>query len=125
MTLTGRQIRSILEQAVDNTFTDDPKKKVGGMIQVSGVTFSYSPEGKAGERVTNISVGSAPLEMSKPYRVATNSMLAEGGHNYKTFLEGQERNEGKEVYAIVESWFQRQATVRPAAMGRIIEQRPA
>jgi 2',3'-cyclic-nucleotide 2'-phosphodiesterase (5'-nucleotidase family) len=121
MTLTGMQIRLILEQAVENTFTSDPTKKVGGMIQVSGLTFSYSEKQHFGKRVTKVSVGSRPLQEDRVYTVVTNAMLAEGGHNYRTFLEGLNKKEGKEVYAIVRTWFQRQASVEPAATGRITD----
>jgi 2',3'-cyclic-nucleotide 2'-phosphodiesterase (5'-nucleotidase family) len=40
LTITGRQLRAILEQSVENTYTEDPLQKVGGIIQVSGVRFS-------------------------------------------------------------------------------------
>ena len=43
MQLAGAQIRDILEQSVENTFSDDPATKVGGMIQVSGIRFRFDP----------------------------------------------------------------------------------
>src|SRR5688500_1860061 len=44
MRLTGSHIRQVLEQAIENTATTDVAKKVGGMIQVSGLRFSYGPK---------------------------------------------------------------------------------
>lgn len=34
MEMNGAQLLKVLEQSVENTYTDDPAKKVGGMIQV-------------------------------------------------------------------------------------------
>ena len=91
LTLTGAQVREILEQAVENTFTDDPKTKVGGMIQVGGLRFRYDPkEPKPASASSEIHVGEKPLEPQRDYRVATNSMLAHGGHNYRTFLAARD-----------------------------------
>jgi 5'-nucleotidase / UDP-sugar diphosphatase len=93
MTLTGKQIRDILEQSVENVVTKDPKKKVGGMIQVSGVEFTWSEGAPAGSRVKDVRIASAALDPARSYRVATNSMLAGGGHNYSTFQRGTDRKE--------------------------------
>lgn len=61
MTLTGKQIREVLEQAIDNVYTDRLREKVGGMIQVSGIRFTYDPAQPRGERLIEVSVGKAPL----------------------------------------------------------------
>ena len=44
MRLLGTQVLEALERAVTNVFSDDPKLKVGGMIQISGIRFQYDPE---------------------------------------------------------------------------------
>ena len=75
MTLTGAQVREILRQAVENAYSDDPQRKVGGMIQVSGLRFTHNEQ----------SVVTDSLDPARMYRVATNSMLADCGHNYGTF----------------------------------------
>jgi hypothetical protein len=43
MEMNGAQLLEIVEQSLENIYTDDPAKKVGGMIQVSGLTFTYDP----------------------------------------------------------------------------------
>lgn len=80
MRLTGAQIRQVLEQAIENFTTKDMTKKVGGMIQVSGLHFSYNPEARRNRRVQEVTVGGHALEPRRRYTVAVNALLAEGGH---------------------------------------------
>lgn len=101
MTLTGAELLQVLEQSVENVYTQDPLKKVGGMIQVSGIRFRYDPQRPLGERVTELLVGEDHVDPQRDYRVATNSLLAEGGHNYETFLQVKDKQEGEPVYNFV------------------------
>lgn len=104
MTLTGAQIREVLEQAVENVTTHDPTKKVGGMIQVSGLRFAYQPDAARGQRVREVVVGAGALDPAARYRVATNALLANGGHAQSTFLHGEARAEGASQYETVREW---------------------
>lgn len=113
MTLTGTQIREVLEQSIHNVYTDQLREKVGGMIQVSGVRFTYDPRKPRGERLVQAAVGHAPLEAERAYRVVTNSLLAEGGHHYRAFTEAADKKEGREVYEIVKAWFTKAGPVSP------------
>lgn len=119
LTLTGAQIREILEQSLENTYTQDPRVKVGGLVQVSGLAFTYRREGKQGERVQAARVGDAPLDPARRYRVATNSLLAEGGHRYRTFLDAPDRREHGSQYALIESAIRAAGTVVAPAAPRI------
>jgi 2',3'-cyclic-nucleotide 2'-phosphodiesterase (5'-nucleotidase family) len=111
MDLSGQQIVRVLEQAVENTFTDDPMRKVGGMIQVSGVRFAYEVKAEPFRRVREVRVGGAPLEPQRTYRVSTNSMLAAGGHRYAILTEGQEREEHGGQYEMVSAWMRQQESI--------------
>ena len=119
MTLQGEQIRQILEQSLENTYTEDPKKKVGGLIQVSGLTFKYSVEANYPQRVGDIHVNNSPLELKRTYTVATNSLLAQGGHNYQTFLQGQQMQEKEPQYEIIKKAIQQRGKVVAPLIGRI------
>ena len=103
MKLTGAQIRAILEQALTNTFSDDPKTKVGGMIQTGGVHFTYDAKAREGSRLNEVTVGKEPLDPQRAYSVATNSMLAHGGHNYRTFREGRDVTEHESQYETIKA----------------------
>ncbi len=119
MMLTGVQLREILEQAVDNVVTDDSEKKVGGMIQVSGMTFAYNPAKPYSDRVQRAYVQGQTLRSDQVYRVATNSLLAGGGHRYRTFLEGQDRQKRGMQYEILREWFSRESSIQAPPPGRI------
>lgn len=116
MKLTGAQVRAILEQAVENAYTDDPERKVGGMIQVSGLRFSHDDR-----QVTEVRIGDEPLDPARKYRVATSSMLADGGHNYAAFLEGKDRAEAGSQFEMIADWFKQQKEVKPPSDVRIVK----
>ena len=101
LTLTGAQLRTIIEQSLENTYTDDPKKKVGGMIQMSGMTVEYDRDAPNGQRALEITVGGEPLDTERRYRVATNALLAQGGHHYQTFKEATNKQEGPPQHELV------------------------
>ncbi|HWR59264.1 MAG TPA: 5'-nucleotidase C-terminal domain-containing protein, partial [Thermodesulfovibrionales bacterium] len=78
--LTGKQIAEALEHGVSAI-----EEGSGRFPQVSGITFTYSPQAKAGSRVREITIGQGPLEPNREYIVATNDFLAAGGDGYKVF----------------------------------------
>lgn len=119
MTLTGAQVREILEQSLENTYTKDPRVKVGGLVQVSGLTFAYRRDAKRGERLQEVRIGDEPLDPGRRYRVATNTLLAQGGHRYRTFTEGQDRRELGSQYELVKSAIGRAGTLVAPAEPRV------
>jgi 2',3'-cyclic-nucleotide 2'-phosphodiesterase (5'-nucleotidase family) len=119
MRLPGRKVLDVLEQAVENTFTDDPSVKVGGMIQVSGLRFTYDPDRPKGERVRRVELTGGTWDAGAEYTVATNGMLAAGGHNYATLKEGTARKEHAGQYETIRHWFGRHSPVSTPGPGRI------
>lgn len=92
MKLPGAVIAEILEQSVENCYTADAAIKVGGMIQVGGIVFNYDPNRARGNRVVRIRLDAGRWDTKLMYTVATNTMLAKGGHNYQGFLGGEGRH---------------------------------
>lgn len=119
MRLTGGQIRDVLEQSIENFTTQDTTKKVGGMIQVSGLQFSYKPDAPFNQRVQSVTVAGKPLEFGRSYSVATNALLAQGGHNYLSFKQGRDRHEGGKQFDIVKSWIAARGNVAAPPTDRI------
>lgn len=119
MRLTGEQIREVLEQSIENFSSKDPTKKVGGMIQISGLQFSYNPEGVFNQRVQTVTLQGKPLKLSDYYLVATNALLAEGGHNYVTFKQGRDRREVGKQFDMIKSWITARGNVAAPPIGRI------
>ncbi len=81
MTLTGAQIKDILEKSVSGRF---------GMLQISGIKFKYDSNRKEGDKVTEIIIGNTSLDLTKHYKIATNSFVAKGGDGFDTFLYGKD-----------------------------------
>ena len=121
MQLTGAQVREVLEQAIENFRAGDVTKRVGGMIQVSGLRFSYAAEAAPGRRVLDVTVADRPLEADRRYRVATNGLLAQGGHGYRPFAEASERDQvdGPRQFEMVRTWIGQRSEVAVPATGRI------
>lgn len=121
MKLSGQQIKNILEQSVENVFSKPPQK-VGGMIQVSGLSFSYNSEKKFGERVSDLKVSGEKAVLEQLYRVSTNEMLARGGHRYSDFLNGSDqKTSSKTQYQLIAQFLKRKKEIRPPSDVRITE----
>ena len=119
MRLSGTQIIEVLEQAVENTFADDPAVKVGGMIQVSGIRFRYDPKMAKGHRVWHVERTEGRWKPTDDYTVATNTMMAGGGHNYRTLTKGERRVERGSQYEMARDWFAKNSPVTTPKPGRI------
>ncbi|MBF6648935.1 thiosulfohydrolase SoxB [Methylobacter sp. BlB1] len=54
-TLTGRELKAILEDVADNLFNKDPYYQQGGdMVRVGGMTFACDPEAEFGRRISRM-----------------------------------------------------------------------
>jgi 5'-nucleotidase len=80
-TLTGAQVKEVLEQGASGQ---------RGMVQVSGLRFTYDPSLPVGGRVTSITVSATgqPIDPGANYRVVTNDFMINGGDSYTTFQQG-------------------------------------
>ncbi len=68
--MTGSQLKDILEDVCDNLFNADPYYQQGGdMVRVGGMTYTCSPNETAGHRISDLKL--------------TNGRLIEAGKNYK------------------------------------------
>ena len=121
MTLTGKQIKSILEQSIENFSTKNASQKVGGIIQVSGLRFSFDAKQAFGSRVRTVEISREPLQLDKRYTVTTNSLLAEGGHKYEDFNQGQDRQKLGKQYDLVSQWIRQRREVESPPTNRIQE----
>lgn len=119
MKLRGKQVQDILEQSIENVVTGDPNERVGGMIQVSGLAFAYDPKRPAYDRLRWVTVRGEELEHERLYDVATNSLLAQGGHGYAAFLQGIDRKDRGSQYELIRDQLKRRQTVEPPMARRI------
>ena len=83
--LTGAQLKEALETGVS---TGEDGKLLHGIIQVSGLNFTYDPQAPNGQKVRSVYVGGKPVKNDEKYLVATNSFMAGGGDGYYVFGKG-------------------------------------
>jgi len=76
--LTGEQIKTVLEDVCDNLFNPDPYYQQGGdMVRVGGLSYTCDPSAPAGRRIQDMTLRGQPVEASKTYKVAGWAPVAE------------------------------------------------
>jgi sulfur-oxidizing protein SoxB len=70
--MTGGQIKDILEDVCDNLFNAHPYYQQGGdMVRVGGMAYSCAPAEAVGQRISDLKLDNGrPIEAGKSYRVA-------------------------------------------------------
>ncbi|WP_233386487.1 thiosulfohydrolase SoxB [Methylobacterium sp. C25] len=70
--MTGEQIRSIMEDVCDNLFNPDPYYQQGGdMVRVGGLSYRCEPGAASGKRISNLTLTEGgSLDPAKTYKVA-------------------------------------------------------
>ena len=70
--MTGSQIKDVLEDVCDNLFNPDPYYQQGGdMVRVGGLSYACAPAETVGKRISELRLdGGRALEAGKSYKVA-------------------------------------------------------
>jgi S-sulfosulfanyl-L-cysteine sulfohydrolase len=71
-TMTGSQIKEVLEDVCDNLFNPDPYYQQGGdMVRVGGLSYACAPAEAVGKRISELQLDNGkPLEAARSYKVA-------------------------------------------------------
>ena len=115
--LTGRQIKAVLEQQFDsgsNTVTSPNM-----LLPSEGFRFSYDLTRPAGQRIVEVTLNGQPLRDDAVYRVAMNSFISTGGDNFTIFKEGTDPVGGPQDIDALEAYFTSHSPLTPPAMDRI------
>jgi len=80
--VSGRDLMSALEHGVSLL-----PRRFGRFPQVAGVSFTVDVSQPAGSRISEAFVGGAPLDLDRPYLVATTDYIAQGADGYEVFLK--------------------------------------
>ncbi|MBI4986881.1 MAG: 5'-nucleotidase C-terminal domain-containing protein, partial [Rhodocyclales bacterium] len=100
-TMTGAQIKAVLEDVGDNLFNPDPYYQQGGdMVRVGGMSYACDPARKIGSRIQAMRLNGKPLAADKTYKVAGWAPVAEGA-------------QGEPVWEVVASWLRDKKTIAP------------
>ena len=111
LTMTGAQIKSVLEEQWQPAGSARPFLKLGVS---DGLVYSYDPTAAQGSRITSITFDGAPLDPAAAYTVAANSFLAGGGDNFATFKGIEDkRDTGKIDLQSMVDWFDANGTAAP------------
>ncbi|MEQ1671945.1 MAG: bifunctional UDP-sugar hydrolase/5'-nucleotidase, partial [Hyphomicrobium sp.] len=78
--LTGKDVREVLENAVRMAGKGD-----GRFGQIAGVRLTAKKDGVPGSKLTSVTIGGAPLDDARLYKVATNDFMALGKEGYDAF----------------------------------------
>ncbi|MBK9572483.1 MAG: bifunctional metallophosphatase/5'-nucleotidase [Rhodoferax sp.] len=117
MTLTGAQLRDLLQRQLPKT--DAPPR----LLQVSG-SLSYRWKLQDGQPVLgDVKVKQEPLDLARSYRVVVNNFMAEGGDGHGTFKQGRDRvSLGMDIDALSEWIGEQPQSVERIQSGRIVRE---
>ena len=90
LTLTGAQVRAVLEEQWQPAGSSRPFLALGVS---QGFAFTYDPAAPAGAHVVSATLDGVEIDPAAQYRVTVNSFLASGGDNFTTLGEGTARTE--------------------------------
>lgn len=116
-TMTGAQIKALLEQQFDN-----PSPGASRVLQVStGFSYSYRLANPAGSRVdaASIRINGVVVNPATDYRVTMNSFLADGGDKFTVFRQGTNQLGGEVDLDALSAYLAANPTVSPGPQNRI------
>jgi 5'-nucleotidase len=98
MTLTGAELKTVLEQGLDDVGTNF------WMAPSAGFAYRYDMSRAAGDRITGMTLDGRPIDPAANYRITTNSFLADGGDTYTTLAKARDKVVGGTDIAALEAW---------------------
>lgn len=117
MSLTGQQIKDVLESQFDN-----PAVGQNRIMQVSnGFTYSWTLSAPTGSKVSNMALSGVAIDLGATYRVTVNSFMADGGDNFAVFKDGTERLGGAIDLDALDAYFAANSPVAPGPQNRITQ----
>lgn len=112
MTLTGAQLRAVLEQQWQPTVTR--------ILQPSAsLTYSWSQSAPAGSKVSDVRLNGTPIDPAASYRVSVNNFLADGGDGFAELRNGTNRTGGLVDIDAFAAYLQGHPNTAPPATNRI------
>lgn len=99
-TLTGAQLRRVLEQNFDAIGPNQ------ALSPSRGFTYCYDLSRPVGSRIVSMSFDGKIVEDDASYRVTTSDFLASGGDTFSEFAKGTDRVVGMSDLAALEAWLQ-------------------
>ncbi|HEY7005639.1 MAG TPA: bifunctional metallophosphatase/5'-nucleotidase [Sphingomicrobium sp.] len=86
LTLTGAQLKSLLEQEFESGKNTPDKPTM--LLPSEGFFYSYDARRGSGDRIVEMKLNGKRIDPAATYRIAIGSFLATGGDNFTVFKEG-------------------------------------
>ncbi len=121
LNLTGKQIKSVLEQTATNQKPDEKQEVVGGLLQSSGVSYILDYSKPSGSRICDVQVNGKGLDLQRKYNVVTHSGMLNGLHSYDELRKGENiKKEGLRLNEFVIKKLRKLENIsRPKNMGEV------
>ena len=116
--VSGADLRAAVEHGVSEV-----AKGAGRFAHVSGMAYRFDASKPAGHRVAGVTVGGAPLDPARTYRLATFGFLGRGGDGYAMFAGAPrivDANAGTLAVAQVIEAIATAGEIAPRIEGRIV-----
>ncbi|KRA23138.1 hypothetical protein ASD65_00920 [Microbacterium sp. Root61] len=94
MSITGDQIRQVLEQQWQPAGSQRPFLKLGIS---KGFEYAFDPAAAPGSRITRMTFEGVDIDPTASYRVVVNSFLGTGGDNFFAFADGADKRDTGQV----------------------------
>lgn len=91
-----------------------------GVLQMSGIACSFRSDGAGGVELLDATVGGAPVDPTRVYRVATVDYVYGLAEKYLGFVPGPYETVGRSLFDDVADWVSRQARLDPPAGERFV-----
>jgi 5'-nucleotidase len=108
--LTGKQLKSVLEQQWQPTGADRPYLALG---LSDNVRVTQNADNPVGSRITSVLIDGVPLDNTKTYTVSTFSFLGTGGDNFTAFKDGKAKDTGLVDRDVWVGWLKKASTRSP------------
>lgn len=113
--VTGETIVAALENGASQI-----EEGAGRFPQVAGMSFTVDPSKPAGERVSDVMVGGAAIDLAKVYGVVSNNYVRNGGDGYKMFCDAENAYDfGPDLADVTAEYLAANAPYAPVLDGRI------
>ena len=113
--VSGAVLKAALENGVSQI-----EEGAGRFPQVAGMSYVFDASMPAGERIVEVSVGGAPLDMDKVYGVVSNNYVRNGGDGYAMFKDAENAYDyGPDLADVTAEWLAAQGPFTPYTDGRI------
>jgi sulfur-oxidizing protein SoxB len=104
--ITGENLKNLLEDICDNLFNPDPYYQQGGdMVRVGGLQYACNPIQKIGNRITDMRLKGKAIEAGKTYKLTSWAPVAEGAT-------------GEPVWELVTRYLRDKKTIKPPVLNR-------